>query len=96
MNELRVLAIEGLKVLKEDFEKDNTVAKYGIDLSNFSREPGQHLVKMISHIVGCHIDSIEWWLYELSDDRTVRYEKDGVEVSSALDTPEKFVAFYMD
>ena len=92
---LKRLAAEGLSKLKAQSEKENEIYKHGVDLTNFEKEPEEHLKVMIAEIVGCSKEEIDWWLYE-SVEKAYWVTQSPEEPKQKFDveSPEEFIAFF--
>lgn len=96
MNTLINLAIDGMKVLKKQYDKKDEIRQHGVDLTNFENLGDQHLIKIIAEVLHCEVNDVEWWLFE-NVEKTYFVTKSGGSKSEIdVSTAEKFADYYLN
>lgn len=86
-------AVKTLKLIRKVQEEKNVIITYGVDLTNYESGLENRLIEMCAHLLGCDLDSINWWVYD-SPKGNRKYYFDSIEIEIDLEEAEAFAAYH--
>lgn len=86
-------AVITLKLLRNIQKEKNVIMQYGVDLTNYESGIHGRLIGICSLLLGCDIESIEWWLYDSSEGHR-KYTFTDSDIEIDLERPEAFATYH--